>query len=56
MEQKTKIEILIERGMENNQNIVNKGQAEQLHDRLSDDLIMTIKDKKHDFFIKREGK
>ena len=53
--EKKKIEILIERGMENNQNIVFRGEAEQLPDRLPGDLIMTIKEKKHDFFKVRKG-
>ena len=49
------LEILIERGMENNQNIVYRGEAEQSPDRLPGDLIMTIKQKKHDFFKERKG-
>ena len=54
--EKKKIDIIIERGMENNQNIVFKGEAEQMPDRLPGDLIMTIKENKHSFFKKRVGK
>ena len=53
--EKKKIEITIEKGMENNQNLVFRGEAEQLPDRLPGDLIMVIKQKNHDFFKERRG-
>ena len=42
--------------MEKDQNLVFKGEAEQLPDRLPGDLIMTIKENKHPFFKERKGK
>ena len=53
--EKKKIEIVIEKGMENNQNLVFRGEAEQLPDRLPGDLIMQIKQKPHEFFKERKG-
>ena len=49
-----KLELTIEKGMRNNQNIVFKGEAEQSPDRLPGDLIMTLKENKHPFFKKRK--
>ena len=45
-----KLEITIEKGMRNNQNLVFKGEAEQSPDRLPGDLIMTLKENNHTFF------
>jgi DnaJ-class molecular chaperone len=53
--EKKKIDIIIEKGMENNQNIVFRGEAEPLPDRLPGDLIMTIKQKNDPFFKERRG-
>ena len=50
-----KLEITIEKGMRNNQNLVFKGEAQQSPDRLPGDLIMTLKENKHSFFKERKG-
>ena len=50
-----KLEITIEKGMRNNQNLVFKGEAEQSPDRLPGDLIMTLKENKHPFFKQRKN-
>ena len=49
----TKLTLEIERGMENGQNIVFRGEAEQSPDTLPGDLIVTLKQKRHNFFKKR---
>ena len=52
--EKKKITIEIEKGMENGQKIVFKGESEQSPDILPGDLIVTLKQKEHNFFKKRK--
>ena len=50
----TKLTLEIEKGMENGQKIVFKGESEQSPDTIPGDLIVTLKQKKHSFFKKRK--
>ncbi len=52
--EKKKITLEIEKGMENGQKIVFKGESEQSPGILPGDLIVTLKQEKHNFFKKRK--
>jgi len=49
------LQITIERGMTDNQNIVFRKEAEQAPDTIPGDLIITLKQIKHKFFHQRKG-
>lgn len=49
-----KLILEIEKGMENGQKIVFKGESEQSPDTIPGDLIITLKQKKHNFFKQRK--
>lgn len=50
-----KLDIEIEKGMYDGQNILFKGQSEQIPDKLPGDLIVIIKQSQHHFFKERKG-
>ena len=54
VKEKKKIIVEIEKGMENGQKIVFKGESEQSPDTIPGDLIITLNQKQHDFFTKRK--
>ena len=49
-----KLTLEIEKGMENDQKIVFKGESEQSPDTIPGDLIITLKQQKHSFFKQRK--
>ena len=53
MRENKKLTLEIEKGMENGQKIVFKGESEQSPDTIPGDLIITLKQNKHNFFKKR---
>ena len=52
--EKKELTLEIERGMENGQKIVFKGESEQAPDIIPGDLIITLKQRKHSFFKQRK--
>lgn len=51
---KKKLTLEIEKGMQNGQKIVFKGESEESPDTITGDLIVTLKQKKHEFFKQRK--
>lgn len=49
------IKVVIEKGMRDNEEIIFPRESEQSPDTIPGDLIVTLKQKKHTFFTKREG-